>query len=242
MKQDAQLALSVQLPDDETFDSFKGQTNASVAKILADFVDSAQTSGQTNNDVNSFYLFGGSGTGKSHLLHSATTLADSLGRSSLCLAMSDLTELSVEVLEGLEHIDLICIDDIQLLSGKPLWQQAVFDLFNRIKEQGKQVIFSGSEAVNTLPIELPDLKSRLSWGLTEQLKQLDETEKMDIVSFRALKRGLTIQPEVLKYLFNHFSRDMNELIEYLDTLDRLSIREQRKITIPFVKEALKHRE
>jgi len=236
VRKDAQLALAVQLPDDETFNSFISLKNQPIAKMLSDFV----SNNGSNHHVNSFYLFGGMGVGKSHLLHAATHFADTLDKTSLCLGMYEVSQLSVDVLDGLEQIDLICIDDIHLIQGNYKWQKAVFDLFNRVKEQEKQIVISGNCSVNELMLELPDLKSRLSWGFVEQLKPLSDEEKMLAVEFRATQRGLTMQPEVIKYLFNHFSRDMVKLIQYLDTLDRLSIREQRKITIPFVKEALNH--
>lgn len=234
MKRDNQLALSVQLPDDETFDSFIGETNITVASILADFVKSDVT----DQNTNSFYIFGAKGVGKSHLLHAACALAETVGKSSLCLSMAEVKYLSVELLESLESIDLICIDDIHLIADDEAWQQAIFDLFNRLKEQGKQIIITGFDAVNDIKLTLPDLQSRLSWGLIEQLKQLSDDEKLSAVQYRAVQRGLTIHLDVIKYLFNHFSRDMAVLIAYLDTLDRVSIREQRKITIPFIKQVL----
>ncbi|REL26728.1 DnaA regulatory inactivator Hda [Thalassotalea euphylliae] len=248
MKQDAQLALAVHLPDDETFESYTGDTNLTVLRILRDFVaqPSLAISKQGKNSpqqelieaVNSFYLFGLSGAGKSHLLHAASNFADSLGKSSLCLPMSEVVNMPVEVLDGLEQMDLICVDDIQVINASSQWQQAIFDLFNRVKEQGKLIIIAGNSAVPDLGLSLPDLKSRLSWGYVEQLKQLTDEEKMAVVARRAGQRGLNIQTDVIKYLLNHFSRDTAVLIQYLDTLDKLSIREQRKITIPFIKEAL----
>ena len=248
MKQDAQLALAVHLPDDETFESYTGDTNLTVLKILRDFVaqpnlssikrDTSSPQQELIEAVNSFYLFGLSGAGKSHLLHAASNYADSIGKSSLCLPMSEVVNMPVEVLDGLEQMDLICVDDIQVAKTNPQWQQALFDLFNRVKEQGKLIIIAGDSAVQDLGLSLPDLKSRLSWGYVEQLKQLTDEEKMAVVARRARQRGLNIQTDVIKYLLNHFSRDTAVLIQYLDTLDKLSIREQRKITIPFIKEAL----
>ena len=105
------------------------------------------------------------GAGKSHLLHAASNLADSLGKSSLCLAMSELTQLSVEVLDGLEQIDLICIDDIQLLVGNAQWQQAIFDLFNRVKEQGKHIIIAGDCSVNDIGLETAGFMFKVKLGL-----------------------------------------------------------------------------
>lgn len=233
MKQDAQLALAVQLPDDETFTSFVGETNQSSVTLLQQFISRAQ-----RQSTNSFYLFGIKGVGKSHLLHAASHFADQLGKTSVCLSFSELTDLSIEVLDGLEHIEIICLDDIQIIAGDKQWQQAVFDLFNRVLEQDKLIILSGDQSVNELGLTLPDLNSRLTWGLTEQIKPLSDEEKMQALQHRASQRGITIAEDALKYLLNHYSRDMTLLIGYLDTLDKLSIREQRKITIPFIKEAL----
>lgn len=232
MIQDKQLALAVQLHDEETFDSFYGETNASAVIDIQQFLH------RKLGDVNSLYLFGGKSFGKSHLLNAAATYANDLGLSSLCLSLSELTSLSTEVLDGLESIDVICLDDLDCIAHNDLWQKAVFDLYNRIAEQGKLVILSGNQVSTALKLTLPDLISRLSWGLTLQVKALTDDEKMNALKLRAAKRGITFQQESIAFLFNRYSRDMSELITCLDKLDTLSIQSQRKITIPFIKEAL----
>ena len=232
MKQAAQLALMVQLPDDETFDSFKGDVNLGVVSQLKDFIAQKQSS------AHSFYLFGLSSTGKSHLLHATSSYAAQLGKSSVCLSCAELIQLPVAVLEGLEQIDFICLDDIHLVAGNIQWQQAIFDLYNRVLEQNNYLIISGDETVQQLGISLPDLVSRLSWGLTEQVKPMGDEEKIHALQYRATQRGLFLSEDVVKFLLNRFSRDMTNLIKSLDTLDKASIQEQRKITIPFIKEVL----
>ena len=112
MKQVAQLTLMVQLPDDETFASFQSESNQMVVQQVTHFLDHI---GDVNKQVHSLYLFGLTGVGKSHLLHASCAYADTLGVTSLCLSFSELTQLSVDVLEGLENIDLVCLDDIQLI-------------------------------------------------------------------------------------------------------------------------------
>ncbi len=236
MSQISQLALSVQLPDDETFDSYQTIVNQAVVAQLQHFI-SEQTS--TENTPHSFYLFGLQGVGKSHLLHACSAHAASLGKSSLCLSFSELKHLSVEVLEGLENIDLICLDDIEVIAGEMQWQQAVFDLYNRLLEQNKLLIITGNQSAQQLGITLPDLVSRLTWGFTEQIKPLSDEEKVKALQFRSQQRGLLLADDVAKFLLNRLSRDMGSLIESLDILDKASIREQRKITIPFIKEILK---
>lgn len=236
MKNTAQLALSVQLPDDEVFDSFLSESNSHVVNQLMNFVDDA------NLDLSSqpkfLYLFGLSGVGKSHLLHACSTYASQLGKTSLCLSCAELLHLSVEVLDGLEQIDVICLDDIQLIAGNELWQQAIFDLYNRVLEQNNRLIISGDQSVGKLGLTLPDLNSRLSWGFTEQLKPLSDYEKVTALQFRASKRGLMLSDEAANFLLNRLSRTMTDLIASLDILDKASIREQRKITIPFIKDVM----
>lgn len=235
MKKVSQLTLSVQLPDDETFASFKSESNQMVVQQLTHFLDQVTVN---NKQVHSLFLFGLSGVGKSHLLHASCAYADTLGISSLCLSFSELTQLSVDVLDGLENIDLVCLDDIQLIAGDKKWQQGVFDLYNRMVEQNKCLIITGNQSVMNLNISLPDLVSRLSWGLTEQIKPLSDEEKSFALQYRAQQRGLYISDEVASFLINRLSRDMTSLITALEQLDQASIREQRRITIPFIKDVL----
>ncbi|MBA6417349.1 DnaA regulatory inactivator Hda [Colwellia sp. 6M3] len=235
MKKVSQLTLSVQLPDDETFASFKSESNQMVVQQLTHFLDQVTVN---NKQVHSLFLFGLSGVGKSHLLHASCAYADTLGISSLCLSFSELTQLSVDVLDGLENIDLVCLDDIQLIAGDKKWQQGVFDLYNRMVEQNKCLIITGDQSVMNLNISLPDLVSRLSWGLTEQIKPLSDEEKSFALQYRAQQRGLYISDEVASFLINRLSRDMTSLIAALEQLDQASIREQRRITIPFIKDVL----
>jgi DnaA family protein len=235
VKKVSQLTLSVQLPDDETFASFQSKSNQMVVKQVTHFLDHIV---DDHKKVHSLYLFGLSGVGKSHLLHASCTYVDKLGVTSLCLSFSELTQLSVDVLDGLENIDLVCLDDIQLIAGDKQWQQAIFDLYNRMVEQNKCLIITGDQSAAQLNISLPDLVSRLSWGLTEQLKPLTDKEKSFALQYRAQQRGLFISDDVASFLINRLSRDMTSLLAALEQLDQASIREQRRITIPFIKDVL----
>ena len=231
MKNTGQLTLSVQLPDDETFGSYVSESNCAVVSQLKLFIEKNQTT--KLNQPNSFYLFGLMGVGKSHLLHACSAYAAQLNKTSVCLSCAELLLLSVEVLDGLEQIDVI-----QLIADNTVWQQAIFDLYNRILEQNNSLLISGDQSATQLGLSLPDLASRLSWGLTEQIKPLDDDEKVTVLQYRASKRGLTLSSEAANFLLNRLSRDMGNLITSLDILDKESIREQRKITIPFIKDVL----
>jgi DnaA family protein len=236
MKNTSQLTLSVQLPDDETFNSYLSESNRFVISQLKLFVEQNRKTKST--EPNSFYLFGQTNVGKSHLLHACSTYASQLNKTSVCLSCAELLLLSVEVLDGLEQINVICLDDIQLIADNKIWQQAIFDLYNRVLEQNNCLLISGDQSATQLGLSLPDLVSRLSWGLTEQVKPLDDEEKVTALQYRASKRGLMLSSEASNFLLNRLSREMGNLITSLDILDKASIREQRKITIPFIKDVL----
>jgi DnaA family protein len=234
----SQLALSVQLPDDETFASYQSDINQSSVAQIEMFVKQNDMNMANKERLTCCYIFGLTGVGKSHLLHASCALAHDLGMSSVCLSFSEIQHLSIEVFDGLEHIDLVCLDDVQLIKQQPLWQQAVFDLYNRLAEQDHCLLVSGDKTVNDLEFALADLTSRLSWGLVQQIKPLSDVEKRQAIIFRAQQRGLMVSDDAASFLMSRCSRDIKYLLEALDKLDKASIREQRRITIPFIKKVL----
>ncbi|GHE97924.1 DnaA regulatory inactivator Hda [Thalassotalea profundi] len=242
MTKHTQLALQVQLPDDETFLSYRGENRKALIDMLSTYISPNEVESEHNvingKAIPGCYLFGLSGAGKSHLLHASCSLAAELKLSSVCLSLGEVQQYSVDILDGLEHIDLVCLDDIQLISRSSVWQQAVFDLYNRIGEQNNKIIISGDKSIKALNLTLPDLASRLSWGYVEQVKLLNDEDKLQALQFRAGQRGLVLSHEVASFLVTRLSRDMKSLIQALDALDQASIREQRKITIPFIKNVL----
>ncbi|MGB1199172.1 MAG: DnaA regulatory inactivator Hda [Thalassotalea sp.] len=238
MTKHTQLALQVQLPDDETFLSFRGDSHQILIDTLKGYIGADNLSIHQEKSIPGCYLFGLAGVGKSHLLHACCSMAAELSLSSVCLSLAEIQQYSVDILDGLENIDLVCLDDIQLVAQSTVWQQAIFDLYNRIGEQGKKIIISGDKEIKSLNLTLPDLASRLSWGYVEQVKLLNDEEKLLALQFRAGQRGLVLSFDVAHFLVTRLSRDMKNLISALDKLDQASIREQRKITIPFIKDVL----
>mgnify|MGYP000150333877 CR=1 FL=1 len=238
MVKHTQLALQVQLPDDETFLSYRGKNHQVLIDTLTNYIRSNSLHSSQEKYIPGCYLFGSSGVGKSHLLHASCSLAAELSLSSVCLSLGEVQQYSVDILDGLEHMNLVCLDDVQLIATSTVWQQAVFDLYNRMGEQGNKIIISGDQSINNLTLTLPDLVSRLSWGYVEQVKLLDDEDKLLTLQFRAGQRGLVLSYDVAHFLITRLSRDMKSLIEALDKLDQASIREQRKITIPFIKSVL----
>jgi DnaA family protein len=229
-----QLPLAVHLPDDETFESFVVGQNEQLVGHLQSVLK-----GVNGTEVPLTYISGDSGVGKSHLLFAMCQGGHVLKKSSLYISLKQKDELSVTLLDGLEHYQLLCIDDIQLIEQDISWQVALFDLINRVKEAGQgHLLLTANAGPKSLTLALADLQSRLAWGLSYQLHELNEAGKLQALKNRARRRGLQMTTEVAQFLLSHLQRDMPALMSVLDTLDKSSLQQQRKLTIPFVKQVL----
>ncbi len=189
-----------------------------------------------SNTTHYVYLWGKPGVGRSHLLQACCHQAE---QHSLTTAYLPLSEpLAPEMLENLECLDLVCLDDIDIVLGKPVWEQALFHFFNRIKDSDKHLVISGNCPPRELAVTLADLQSRLTSGTIFQLNQLTDTEKLQALQLHAHNRGMELSNDVGEFLLRRCTRDMLGLFAILDKLDKASLAEQRKLTIPFVKQSL----
>ncbi len=220
-----QLTLGIRLRDDATFDNYFSGQNEQVVHNL-----------QMQEEPYVF-LFGADGTGKSHLLQAA---CHETGKKGLPVVYLPLAEegLMPAMLDGLESMSLIALDDIQEIIGNEDWEYALFNLYNRVREKGVSMIVSSAEPLASLNIKLADLKSRLSWGPIFQLSSLSDKEKQRALQQRAKNRGLDLTDDVVTYLLKRSSRDMNSLFALFEKLDKASMVEKRKLTIPFIKDYL----
>jgi DnaA family protein len=221
----AQLALRLALPDGATFDNFHTGANGALLHAL-------------RGDEPFVYLWGGSGAGKSHLLQAACHAAADAGGAPVYLPMGELVATDPEVFDGLEAAGLVCLDDVEAIAGRSDWEQALFHLYNRVRDGGGRMIASGQQPPAGLGIGLPDLVSRLGWGPVYQLHPLDEDGKSAALRARARARGFELSEDVAAYLMRRFARDTHSLFALLDRLDAASLVAKRRITIPFLRELL----
>jgi len=106
-----QIPLSIGLRDDARFENFFEEGNELVCDSLKQV---AAGSGESL-----VFLWGARGAGCSHLLQAVCHEAEPMGRTSIYLPMDELIHLDSTVLEGMEHLDLICLDNIQAVAGRP---------------------------------------------------------------------------------------------------------------------------
>lgn len=225
-----QLALAIRLNDEATLADFNWGENKLLQQQLQRML--------TFKDECFLYLWGNKGCGKSHLLQ-ASCQAVNATTSAIYLPLRLLKEWGPQTIEGVEKQALICIDDIDAIALDTAWEEALFHLYNKIKDREQNLlIISGSQSPTTLPIKLLDLRSRLSWGLVIQLIELNDEDKVTTLKLHAAKRGFDLPESVGHFLLSRCSRSMHDLHQLLNRLDDASLAAQRKITIPFVKNIL----
>lgn len=221
-----QLGLGMWLRESATFDNFVPGSNEVLLQALRQSCDDGQ---------GFIFFWGPDGEGKSHLLQAA---CNQVGSGSVFLPLGE-PGLVPEMLDGLEQMKLVAIDNLAAIAGDAAWETALFNLYNRLRDQGRGVLIVAAEQpLASVGLQLPDLQSRLAWGLVFQLIVLSDEQKISALQQRARGRGIELNDDVANYLLRHCRRDMAGLFELLDKLDQASLAEQRRLTIPFVKTCL----
>lgn len=225
-----QLGLAVTLRDDATFDNFTVGANGAV-------VASMQQLGQADGEPR-LYIWGPPGAGRTHLLQATCHALTERGLRCVYVPLHERADLSPAMLEDLEHSDVVCIDDIDVVAGDASWEHAMFDFYNRAAVTGCALLMAASAAPSMLPWGLADLKSRLAASLVYRLEVLNDDAKMAALQQRAQRRGMELNDEAAGFLLRHVRRDTCHLFELLDRLDTASLAAQRRLTVPFIKQVL----
>ncbi len=226
-----QLPLSIHIRDDATFASF--YVSAKNVTLLASLQASIRGEGEQIT-----YLWGSEGAGCTHLLHAACHFASEQERRVAYLPLRQHAELAPQLLEGLHELDLLCLDDVDAIAGNGVWEEALFNCYNRVREHTCRLLVSGNNAATQLLLDLPDLRSRLAWGVSFQVHALSDEDKIAALQMRAKLRGLELSVELAQFLLSRCPRDSHALFAILEKLDHASLSAQRKLTIPFVKQVL----
>jgi DnaA family protein len=225
-----QLSLEVRLADYALFETYFAGPNAAAVHGLCDLMRSADTA--------VLWLWGAPETGKTHLLQAGVNAADASGHRTAYLPLDPRFELSPPVLEGMDDIDVVCIDDVDAIAGDSGWEQALFGLFERLRERRGRLVLAARQAPLNCGFELPDLASRFASGATFALRPLTDDDKLKAIQLRAEWRGLHLPDDTARYLISRVDRRCAQLFTLLDALDREALAAQRKLTVPFVKAVL----
>ena len=223
-----QMALDIGLHTTPTLDSFFAGPNSAALQHLR-----LWTTSQMPSPVPT-YLWGESGSGKSHLLRAVQTELTSSGVSVGWLDADQNERVNCD-----ESWTAVLMDDVHLYNLEQ--QQLAFNWFvNALTPKSgspRWVLAAGMLPPADLKLR-DDLRSRLGWGHVYGLQVLSDTERRAVLRSEADARGLFLSDEVMSYMLSRFSRDLSSLMILLDHLDQFALQTKRAITIPLIKSML----
>lgn len=223
------MILGVQLPQSATLEAFVGATNAHVRAAVEQVV-----AGRSER----LFLHGPEASGKTHLLQAACRAIGDSGARSVYVPLAQVADRAEPLLAGLQEMDCVCIDDVGAIAGDRDAEIALLSLTDGLRAHGGRLLAADRNPPRDVGLTLADLTSRLAWGGAVAATELDDRDKQALLTERAAQRGMELPSATARWLLRHGERDVPALMRVLDTLDHASLAAHRRLTIPFVKQAL----
>ena len=228
MNNPKQLTLPWNKDNKSSFESFYvSEANKQLVLLLQDEL--------FNDDL---LIFGTKDSGKTFLLQALCNLYNYQKKLVFFLPMKQAIKLSVDILDGLENIDLVCIDGVENVSGDKPWETAIFNLINRSLSSKTRLVFTSSTNIDETNIELMDLDSRLRKIQSYELHSLADDDILFALKHIASLRSIELGNKEAQYLLTYANRNISDLVQNLESLDQLSMEMKRRITIPLIKEVI----
>ncbi|HLS51146.1 MAG TPA: DnaA regulatory inactivator Hda [Burkholderiaceae bacterium] len=181
------------------------------------------------------FLWGTSGSGRSHLLQAITQKP-----GGLYIAAHNAASQLQQVLKHPPNLQAIALDDIHKYNDDG--QIALFRLYNQWRELADTPLaFALFLAADRSPLALPmreDLRSRLGWDLVFRLEQLSDEQRAQALQTSASEQGMQLGDDVVNWLLTHYTRNMSVLGSLITALNRYALEKQRAITLPLLKDLL----
>ena len=150
-------------------------------------------------------------------------------------------ENSVEftpTLHRLLEADYFLLDNVDLISGNEAAQEKLYHIYNTLQEKNNLAVFTGRYSPEKLAATEPYLKSRFLWGMTAEIKPIDDATTAKIITKLGKDVGLSIPEKIINYLLTHVPRDFASIKSTVEKINQESFAQKRKVSIPLAKEAL----
>lgn len=215
-----QLALAVQLRETASFANYwPGHNIESIAALR-----------ELRHPT---LLYGPAQSGRTHLLQAVCR-----EQGGAYLPLREVLVYGPDALQGFEQQRLLVLDDIDAVADQRDWALALLRLIDRRRADGYSFLLSAGAPPDHLRMALPDLRTRLAACVVLGLLPLDDDERATLLQDRAQARGLALPDEVTRWLLKTQSRTPGALIDALAALDAASLREKRRLTLPFAQAVL----
>lgn len=216
-KPSQEVARNVNLNPKYIFDSFVVGNSNRMAHAASLAV--AEAPAQAYNPL---FLYGNSGLGKTHLMHSVGhfILDKDPGAKVLYVTSETFTNELINSIKNnnneefrnkYRNIDVLLIDDIQFISKKEGTQEEFFHTFNALYESNKQIIISSDRPPKEIKTLEDRLRSRFEWGLIADVQPPDYETRIAILRKKAEKDNLTVPDDVMAYIAKNIASNIREL-------------------------------
>ncbi|ANI87844.1 chromosomal replication initiation protein DnaA [Arachidicoccus ginsenosidimutans] len=241
------MQIDPQLNSEDTFEKFvEGDCNR-VARRAGKTV--AEKPG--NNSFNPLFIYGGSGLGKTHLLHAIGNEVKKLHPNKVVLYVSSEKFINQfqhhsrnnqinDFINFYQLIDVLLIDDVQFFNRAEKSQDAFFAIFNHLQQSGKQLVLTSDKAPKDLDGLQERLLSRFRWGLSADVQVPDYETRIEIFEQKMREEGLEMPKEVVKYVAYNLTSNVRELRGALISLLAQSSLNKRDIDIDLAKKVLRN--
>ena len=223
-----QQALPFALGEGGTFRHFVAGRNGELVERLRRF---GRGSGDAFDCV---WLFGDACTGKTHLLQA---VCNDQANAAYIPAREFTPE--DDSIEAYGKFDTVTVDDAPEWIGAEASERGLMGLYNVLRDRRARLVLTAHRSPRDLRFALPDLGSRLRAAACYRVVPLDDRDKLRLLASVARERGFELPDEVAQFLLARTTRDQRELLGVFDRLDRASLAQGRRLTIPFVKETLR---
>ncbi len=199
---------------------------------------------------NPFFVYGGVGLGKTHLIQSiGNSIVEKFPEKKVIYLSTD--SFTVEFVEAIQsnrvnefsgfyrNMDVLIIDDIQFLTGKEKTQDLFFHIFNTLHQSRKQIILSSDKPPKELKGLDERLISRFQWGLSADIQPPELEMRIAILKNKAEDYGMMISTEILEYLANNITSNIRELEGSLIKLLANASLNSKEITLDLAKRTVK---